>query len=237
MEISMKQIAGSVGFFGTVKPLVAQRAANEVLTPKAVEPANENDVDNELVAQFVAGDQAAFNSIVCRHKTRIYNFIYFQINQKQADAEDLTQDVFLELYRQADNYRQEAKFSTYLFSVSRNIVLNYFRSNRRRHSDKMDSICQMDCDESTANYFANELVSPDCPATAVIDNDLTQKVSTAITQLNSDERQLLLLTDREGFSYEQIGNILAIKTGTVRSRLNKARQRLMQFIKVNDNEM
>ena len=85
--------------------------------------------------------------------------------------------------------------------------------------------------------FLAELVSSDCPAATTIDNNLKQKVSGAITQLNTDERQLLLLTDREGFSYEQIGNILSIKTGTVRSRLNKARQKLMQFLKVNGNEL
>jgi RNA polymerase sigma-70 factor (ECF subfamily) len=80
-------------------------------------------------------------------------------------------------------------------------------------------------------------VAPDCPVTSAIDNDLQQKVSSAMTKLSTDERQLLLLTDREGFSYEQVSNILSIKTGTVRFRLNKARQRLLQFLKVNDNDM
>lgn len=193
--------------------------------------------DNELVARFVNGEQRAFDEIVARYKDRIHSFIYFQINHKQADAEDLTQDVFLEFYRQAANYRGESKFSTYLFSVSRNIVLNYFRSHRRRHSDKTDSISQSDSEES-GNYALNdELMADDCPVNTVINDDLQEKVGDAINQLNTDERQLLLLTDREGFSYEQVSNILAIKTGTVRSRLNKARQRLMQFLKVNDNEM
>ena len=192
--------------------------------------------DNELVARFVNGDSRAFDEIVARYKDRIHSFIYFQIKQKQADAEDLTQDVFLEFYKQAANYRGESKFSTYLFSVSRNIVLNYFRAHRRRYSDKTDSISQQDFDDQSNRVF-DELVAPDCPVTAAIDDDLQQKVSGAMTKLNTDERQLLLLTDREGFSYEQVSNILSIKTGTVRSRLNKARQRLLQFLKVNDNAM
>jgi RNA polymerase sigma-70 factor (ECF subfamily) len=225
MEISMKQTLGSDSFFSQAGRVPAVVAANEPLS------------DNKLIEQFVRGERHAFDEIVKRYKERIYSFIYFQINQKQADAEDLTQDVFLELYKQAAKYRQEAKFSTFLFSVSRNIVLNYFRANRRRYSDKTDSISQVDFDDQSPNSFANELVSPDCPATTVIDDNLQQKVSSAIGKLNQDERQLLLLTDKEGFSYEQIGNILSIKTGTVRSRLNKARQRLLQFLKVNDNEL
>lgn len=193
----------------------------------------EDELDNQLVAQFAAGDRAAFDKIVGRYKERIYSFIYFQINQKQADAEDLTQDVFLEFYRQADNYRGESKFSTYLFAISRNIVLNYFRSHRRRHTDQTDSISQESFDEDAAPNISKQLVADDCPEQQMIDDNMQKKVESAIEQLKPDERQLLLLTDREGFSYEQIGQILSIKVGTVRSRLNAARNRLIDFLKVN----
>jgi RNA polymerase sigma-70 factor (ECF subfamily) len=80
-------------------------------------------------------------------------------------------------------------------------------------------------------------VSPDCPIKETIDSNLQQKVSIAVSKLKSEERQLLLLTDREGFSYEQISHILSIKTGTVRSRLNTARARLLGLLKVNEDEM
>lgn len=194
----------------------------------------EDQLDNQLVAQFINGDTTAFDQIVERYKEKIYSFIYFQINQKQADAEDLTQDVFLEFYKQANNYRGESKFSTYLFSISRNLVLNYFRHHRRRYTDKTDSIC---IDDEQNNEINQGLVDQSSPLDSVINDDLQQQVHNAIDKLKPEERQLLLLTDREGFSYEQIGNILSIKVGTVRSRLNSARSRLLQFLKVNKNDM
>ena len=72
----------------------------------------------------------------------------------------------------------------------------------------------------------------ECPATDAINETLQQKVTHAVNQLNCDERQLILLTDREGFSYEQISHILSIKVGTVRSRLNTARSHLLGLLKV-----
>lgn len=194
---------------------------------------SEDEIDNGLVARFAAGDQKAYEQLVARYKERIYTFIYFQINQKQADAEDLTQDVFIEFYKQGSNYRGESKFSTYLFAISRNIVLNYFRSQRRRYSDQTDSISQQDPDSDAKQSINKELVADDCPVEQVISENMQQKVDSAIEKLKPEERQLLMLTDREGFSYEQVGNILSIKVGTVRSRLNSARNRLIEFLKVN----
>ena len=213
---------------------VKQPAATDAVADVPTQ-AQEEPTDNTLVALFLEGDMQAYNTLVERYKERIYTFIYFQINQKPADAEDLTQDVFVELYRQAANYRGESKFSTWLFSVSRNIVLNYFRSRRRRYMDQTDSIS--DHSDESDQAPPPELTAVDCPATSAQEQQLHERVDDAIEQLGVEERQLLLLTDREGFSYEQIANILCIKVGTVRSRLNKARQRLLQFIKVNDHEM
>ena len=89
--------------------------------------------DEELINQFkLEGNRLAFELLVKRYKTRLYQFIYYQIQQNASDAEDLTQDVFIELFNKPNNFRGEAKFSTFLYSVARNIVLNYFRSNKRK---------------------------------------------------------------------------------------------------------
>ena len=193
--------------------------------------------DDALVAKFVAGDRLAFTHLVNRYKQKIHTYIYFQINQKTADAEDLTQEVFLALYRQAGNFKGESKFSTFLYAVAHNIVLNYFRTNRRRYTDKTDSISQLDEPDTHNTIISQALIDNNCPAELTITQNLQHKIAAAISKLSSDERQLLLLTDREGFSYEQISQILSIKTGTVRSRLNTARTRLLGLIKVKDHEM
>ena len=193
--------------------------------------------DDALVAKFIAGDKLAFTHLVNRYKQKIHTYIYFQINKKNSDAEDLTQEVFLALYRQAGNFKGESKFSTFLYAVAHNIVLNYFRTNKRRHADQTDSISQLDEPMAHNPIIDQALVDHHCPQEQTITQNLQQRITTAIGKLSADERQLLLLTDREGFSYEQISQILAIKTGTVRSRLNTARTKLLGLIKVKDHEM
>lgn len=193
--------------------------------------------DDALVASFVAGDKLAFTHLVNRYKQKIHTYIYFQINQKASDAEDLTQEVFLALYRQAANFKGESKFSTFLYAVAHNIVLNYFRTNRRRYTEQTESISQLDEPNTHNTAISQALVDNDCPAERTITQNLQRKITAAINKLSTDDRQLLLLTDREGFSYEQISQILSIKTGTVRSRLNTARTRLLGLIKVKDHEM
>ncbi len=212
------------------KPLVVN-SQSKAPQEEAQASATDDAIDKQLLERFVQGDRAAFNQLVTRHKERIYSFIYFQIGQKQADAEDLTQDVFIELYKQAENYRGESKFTTYLFAISRNLMLNYFRSHKRRFSDQTDSISQEQLEPGNAQQLSKQLVSDECPLEQTINDNMQKKVASAIDQLKPEERQLLLLTDREGFSYEQIGQILSIKVGTVRSRLNAARNRLLDFLK------
>ena len=203
---------------------------------KATQPTTQ-DTDNALVARFVSGDKLAFTHLVNRYKQKIYSYIYFQINQKASDAEDLTQEVFLALYRQAGNFKGESKFSTFLYAVAHNIVLNYFRSNKRRRTEQTDSISHMDEQQHYDSAITCALTDDNCPSQQAIDDNLKHKLTHAVNQLNTDDRQLLLLTDREGFSYEQISQILSIKTGTVRSRLNAARTRLLGLLKVKDHEL
>lgn len=229
MAVSLPQHTANEGFFeqGT--------ATDNLSSPSQL--SLDQLSDQLLVEKFVAGENKAFDALVNRYKQKIYGYIYYQINQKTSDAEDLTQDVFLALYRQAENFKGESKFSTFLYAVAHNIVLNYYRTNKRRYADKTDSISELDNEEQNNAAMVQALIAPDCPADETINDNLQCKLSQAVTQLNSEERQLLLLTDKEGFTYEQISHILAIKVGTVRSRLNTARNRLLGLLKVNDHEM
>jgi RNA polymerase sigma-70 factor (ECF subfamily) len=193
-----------------------------------VEPFKNQDSDEPsdeaLVGRFLNGSRISYELLVLRYKQRIFEFIYFQIKQHNHDAEDLTQEVFLELYKKASNFRNESKFSTYLFSIAKNIVLNYFRASSRRFS--FFKVFYKEREEQEINLqeqYMNEAVQ--------------QQVILAINRLSADERQIIYLCDKEDFSYLQISEILYIKIGTVRSRLNTARKKIISTLREHNHEM
>ena len=176
--------------------------------------------DEVLIFQFVKGSEISYELLVKRYKKRIFEFIYFQIKQHRHDAEDLTQDVFVELYKKVENFRHESKFSTYLFSIAKNMVLNYFRSNSRFFS--FSQLLNKSEDVEIINMH-DQLV-----------NEAEQKqILLAINSLSTDERQIIYLCDKENFSYLQVSEILNIKLGTVRSRLSIARQKVIRILREN----
>jgi len=174
--------------------------------------------DEELMQQFINGSRIAYELIVQRYKNRMFKFIYFQIKQHTEDAEDLCQEVFYQLYKNSLNFRSESKFSTYLYSIAKNIVLNYYRTNSRRDIkydlQKNEDIIDVDCLHKRVNNENNQ-----------------HQFTIALNNLSFDERQIIFLCDKEGFSYSQISQILNINIGTVRSRLNSARNKMINYLR------
>ncbi|KXI30426.1 RNA polymerase sigma factor [Paraglaciecola hydrolytica] len=189
------------------------------VTPLATQISSEPS-DEMLISQFVKGSKSSYELLVQRYKKRVFEFIYFQIKQHRHDAEDLTQDVFVELYKKVENFRHESKFSTYLFSIAKNIVLNYFRSNSRFFS--FSQLLNKSEDVEIINLHDQ------------LSNEAEQKqILLAINSLSADERQIIYLCDKENFSYLQVSEILNIKLGTVRSRLSTARQKVISALRDN----
>ena len=180
--------------------------------------------DETLIRQFSNGSRISYELLVTRYKKRIFEFIYFQIKQHKHDAEDLTQDVFIELYKKAENFRHESKFSTYIFSVAKNIVLNYFRAKYRFFS--LSTLFNKSEKVEVSNMQEQLIYEAD-----------KQQIVRALNILNADERQIIYLCDKEDFSYLQISDILNIKVGTVRSRLNTARKKVIKISRENADEL
>lgn len=180
--------------------------------------------DETLVGRFLNGSRISYELLVQRYKKRIFAFIYFQIKQHNHDAEDLTQDVFVELYKKAENFRHESKFSTYIFSIAKNIVLNYFRANSRFFSF------------SLLFHKSKEVEVSNMQEQLIYEAD-QQQIVCAFNSLSADERQIIYLCDKEDFSYLQISDILNIKVGTVRSRLNTARNKVIRISRENTDEV
>lgn len=204
--------------------VLIQKLNSTVISESSIKHSTNDLSDELLIARFIDGSQASYELLVMRYKKRIFEFIYFQIKQNNHDAEDLTQDVFIELYRKAESFRKESKFSTYLFSIAKNIVLNYFRATSRRFSFSL--------------VFSKERETKvtDLQEQFVNEKD-QQQVYSVINSLSPDERQIIYLCDRENFSYTQISEILNIKMGTVRSRLSTTRNKVIKKLRESNHEM
>jgi RNA polymerase sigma-70 factor (ECF subfamily) len=180
--------------------------------------------DERLMKEFVNGSSYAYELIVKRYKNRVFEFIYFQFKQHKQDAEDLTQEVFIQLYRNPNNFRAESKFSSYIFAIAKNIALNHYRTMCRRI-------------QSHTGGDNIDVIDNTCIHLQIVNDRQQQEYINAFNQLNIEEQQIIFLADKECFSYLQLGEILGIKTGTVRSRLSSARTKIANQLRERLDEM
>jgi RNA polymerase sigma-70 factor (ECF subfamily) len=166
-----------------------------------------------------------FDAIHAKYYRRVYRQC-FRMVRNQEDAEDLTQEVFLLLYRKAHTFRGEANFSTWLHRLTINTVLMKLRSHRRwRESvSSLDVVPGPDRDLNETATLASAIPAP--PASTV------EKISldVALSQLSGGYREVFLLHDSEGYRHDEIAQILGISEGTSKSQLHKARFRLRKLV-------
>ena len=179
--------------------------------------------DHELVLAVGQGDEAAFQEIVQRYRSQIINFIYRMINDYDR-AIDLSQETFLRIYTSANRYQATYSFSTYIYRIASNLAISELRQRKRRRWISFFSPFRGKDDEQEQEK--------DFPAQAplqdevMIDTERRKAVTTAIQSLPEKYRLTLVMRDVEGLSYEQIVDITGLSEGTVKSRINRARNLL-----------
>jgi RNA polymerase sigma-70 factor (ECF subfamily) len=169
----------------------------------------------QLAAQ---GDVAAFEEIYRLHHRRVFNQC-LRMTRNVSEAEDLTQDVFLQLYRKLKTFRGESAFTTWLHRLTMNVVLMHFRKTSVRPDQRSDRIPEQL--ELATRGAGSE--------SSVILNRIY--LEEALRQLSPGYRAVLILHDVEGYEHNQIGEILGCAVGTSKSQLHKARKRLRRLLK------
>jgi RNA polymerase sigma-70 factor (ECF subfamily) len=183
--------------------------------------------DEDLMDHVVAGSETAFACVVDRYKNRLQNVIYRYIRDFQR-AEDLAQEAFVRVYLHRERYRKTGKFSTWIFTIAVNLAKNEIRRKVRLRN-------VLSLDHLTEVMGSVEPLLRDDEQTGTdrrVEQDQTGRlVGKAIARLPDVYREALILRDLEGLSYEEIGDILDIPGGTVRSRINRARLMLKEKLK------
>ncbi len=182
--------------------------------------------DGAVVGAFLDGEERAFDELVTRYQSRLLNFVFRTIGDREK-AEDLVQEVFVRVYRHLQRFDRSKKFSTWIYTIASNLAKNELRNRSRNPLILFQTIRKTWQDDDRPLQFEDHSARPD---------DLFRKrhlralVEQSVDQLPEHHKQVFVLRELEGKSYEEIAEITACNLGTVKSRLNRARNAFASII-------
>lgn len=182
--------------------------------------------ERKLVRRLRARDEEAFTVLVQTYQHKVFNIVY-RIVSDRAEAEDVAQEVFVTIFKHVDQFRGDAKFTTWMFRIAtnhaRNRVKYLARRSRKKHQDIADTPDSA-LDESP---LTSNVARPDEQAAG---NELERIVQEGLASLNDIHRTIIILRDIENLAYSEIAEVVDLPEGTVKSRLFRARSALKQFV-------
>jgi RNA polymerase sigma-70 factor (ECF subfamily) len=174
-----------------------------------------------LIESCLRGDQLAWEQIVRQHWRKVFNLAYKFVGRHD-EAEDLTQDIFLKIFRSLHTFDRRANFQTWLISISRNFCIDHYRSVRKERETMA-----RDVDASELTPVSRERG----PYAELEQSDLKQLIRRALSELPETLRQAVVLRDLQEFSYQEIAAQLDLPEGTVKSRINRGRLELARQLR------
>jgi len=187
----------------------------------------ESDPDAALMLLVKQGDMGAFTQLVNKYKQPVMNVVYRMLRDA-TEAEDLAQNVFIQVHRSAHRYQVASKFSTWLFTITRNLCLNEIRRRSRHPADSID-IPHPEQENQPWHQF--EDTKTYSPPEKMLQGELEQKIEVAIGQLPENQRLALALCRQDELSYEEIAKVLGCSVSATKSLIHRGRETLKQKLK------
>ena len=177
-----------------------------------------------IIRRVQHGDTEAFSLLVSAYEKTVFN-VAFQMTGNREDAQDIAQEAFFKAYTSLPSFRGDSKFSSWLYRIVSNLCLDFKRRQGRRPSASLT--VEDDEGENVQLDIADESQSPE----ALLERKLTRDaVRRGLQELPDEQRQILLLREIQGLSYEEIGEAMGLEPGTVKSRIFRARKKLCAFL-------
>jgi len=179
--------------------------------------------DSEILSDVAGGNIEAYGKLVHRYRGRLYNFVFRFVGEPET-AEDIVQETFLRAFRKREDYKAIANFSTWLFTIAGNLAKSELRRRKRWRLFSLDR----DEESGTGMDLPDESFRPD----KMTESSITDvQIQRAINSLSDNYRQVVLLRDVEGLSYQEISEVVNCPVGTVKSRVSRARLKLQQKLR------
>ncbi len=181
--------------------------------------------DELLVKQCQKGHYDAFEELIHKYQQKVYSLCYRYAGNYD-DANDLAQEAFIRVYHSINKFHFKSTFSTWLFRVTSNVCLDEMRKKKKTSSVSLDS--PMETDEGEMYFhLPDQKFNPEIMAER---KDVQQIVHNAIQELPTDQKMTLLLREIQGFTYDEIAEVLEVSSGTVKSRLSRSRYNLKEIL-------
>jgi RNA polymerase sigma-70 factor, ECF subfamily len=190
---------------------------------EALEPGDAEDV--KWVLLFKSGKEEGFNRLVLKHKDRMYGLCLRMLSGDRYEAEDAAQETFVKVYHSLHEFRMEAKFSSWVYRIAVNTCKNRFVSRSYQESQRAKDLDTADADGASSVGLAPS------PAQVLEAKGKRERIEAAIARLPDEQRVLVVLRDVEGRSYEEIAETTGLNPGTVKSRLNRGRKQLQEWLR------
>lgn len=182
------------------------------------------EFENELIRSVQNGSANAFEALVTENEAHIFK-LCLRMTGNREDAADLTQEAFLKAYRSIASFRGDCRFSSWMIRIASNVCLDFLRSKSKKQTVPLTT--ENDDGEEA------ELDIPDAaplPEDRLLSGELKASISRGLERLSDEQRQILVLRELDGLSYDEIAGTLGIEVGTVKSRIFRARKRLCAFL-------
>lgn len=188
---------------------------------------DELDPDAALMLRVKQGDWEAFTELVDKYKQPVMN-LAFRMLRDAAEAEDLAQVVFLQIYKSAARYEVSSKFSTWMFTIARNLCLNEIRRRTRHPADSLDATHPSNEDQPLRQYEDKKTFSP---PESLLHGELEEKIEQALAELPENQRTAILLCRGDELSYEDIAKVLNCSLSATKSLIHRGRETMKLKLK------
>lgn len=185
--------------------------------------------EKALVQQAKAGDRNAFAALVSAYESKIYNLALRYLGNRE-DAMDASQEVFLRVFRFLPGFQEESGFSTWIYRIGVNVCKDMLAKQSKRNEQSIE------VEDEEEDRRTLDIVDCRYSPEQILENaELRTILSTAIASLPEQQREVVVLRDIQGLSYEEIASVLSLESGTVKSRLSRARENLRKKLLQNGN--
>lgn len=186
-----------------------------------------NDIEQLLVKRSKSGDIEAFEQLIFDYQKKAYN-IALRVMGNQEDAKDMCQEAFIRIYKSIEGFKEQSSFSTWMYRIVTNVCLDEIRKKKKSETVSLDGTYETENGEIHFEIASDD----DTPEEAYVRTEKKRIILKSINELSEEYKTAIVLRDIQGFSYEEIANILCCSIGTVKSRINRARNILKDKLKI-----